>query len=99
MKKNMNFKIVFFAFSSLFLIIITYLIYFLVFKSSYYENHQLNPRVFQDRNKYLRGKILDRNGDVLAYSERDGKNQKRFYNYGESFLHPLKYNGFLFKKA
>ncbi len=94
MKKNMNFKIVFFAFSSLFLIIITYLIYFLVFKSSYYENHQLNPRVFQDRNKYLRGKILDRNGDVLAYSERDGKNQKRFYNYGESFLHPLGYFNF-----
>lgn len=94
MKKNMNFKIVFFAFSSLFLIIITYLIYFLVFKASYYENHQLNARVFLDRNKYLRGKILDRNGEVLAYSEREGKSQKRVYNYGESFLHPLGYFNF-----
>lgn len=91
MKKNMNFKIVFIAFSSLFLIIITYLIYFLVFKASYYENHPLNARGFENRNKYLRGSILDRNGEVLSYSEREGKYQKRIYNYGEVFLHPLGY--------
>ena len=88
---NKGLKVVFSIFSLLFFIVISSLVYFLVFKSEYYANHELNRRVFEERNKYIRGSILDRNGEVLSYTQKEDKTQKRIYNYGEVFLHPLGY--------
>ncbi len=84
-------KIVFFIFSILFFVILSSLVYFLVFKSEYYANHELNRRVYEDRNKFIRGRILDRNNEILVYSEKNDKYQERIYNYGEAFLHPIGY--------
>lgn len=88
---NKGLKVVFSIFSLLFFIVISSLVYFLVFKSEYYANHELNRRVYEERNKYIRGNILDRNGEVLSYTQKEDKTQKRIYNYGEVFLHPLGY--------
>lgn len=84
-------KIIFLMFSILFFIVFSSLMYFLVFKSEYYANHRLNRRVYEKGNKFVRGKILDTNGEVLVYSQKDGNSQKRIYNYGEIFLHPIGY--------
>lgn len=84
-------KIVFFIFSILFFIILSSLVYFLVFKSEYYAKHELNRRVYEDRNKFIRGRILDRNNEILVYSEKNDRYQERIYNYGEAFLHPIGY--------
>lgn len=87
---NKNLKIISFMFSFLFLVIISSLIYFLVFRSTYYANHSLNKRVSQERFKFIRGKILDRYGNVVAYTDED--TEKRIYPYGEALLHPLGYS-------
>lgn len=87
---NKNLKIISFIFSFLFLLIISSLIYFWVFKSTYYANHTLNKRSFNERFKFTRGKILDRDGNILAYSEENG--QKRIYTYGEALFHPIGYS-------
>jgi peptidoglycan glycosyltransferase len=62
-----------------------------------------NRQVFMDNsyntrqqillNQNTRGKILSRNGDVLAYSEmgEDGK-EKRVYPYGKEFAHVVGYS-------
>lgn len=84
-------KVICFIFSILFFIIFSSLVYFLVFKSEYYENHQLNRRIYENKNKFIRGQILDINGEVLAYSIKQGDLQKRIYRYGEEFLHPIGY--------
>lgn len=84
-------KIIFLMFSILFFIIFSSLVYFLVFKSGYYANHELNRRTYENKNKFIRGRILDINGEILAYSQKNGNSQKRIYNYGEKFLHPIGY--------
>lgn len=89
MTLNKNLKIVLNIFSILFLIVISSLIYFLVFKSTYYETHELNRRLYKERDRYIRGSILDRNGEIIAYTDKESK--KRIYPYGESLLHPLGY--------
>lgn len=75
----------------MFLIILSSLIYFLVFKSEYYSSHELNRRVFQNENTYLRGKIIDREENILVYSEEGSSGRKRIYSYGEALLHPVGY--------
>ena len=85
---NKSIKVLCFLFSFVFLIIISSFIYFWVFKSEYYANHELNKRQWEYNSKYTRGKILDRNGEVLVYTD---ENQKRIYNYGEAFFHPIGY--------
>ena len=63
----------------------------LVLKSGYYDEDEWNRRVYEDRNKFIRGRILDRNNEILVYSERNDRYQERIYNYGEAFLHPIGY--------
>ena len=86
---NKNLKIISFMFSFLFLVIISSFNIFLVFRSTYYSNHSLNKRISQERSKFIRGKILDRDGNVVAYTTEDG--QKRIYPYGEALVHPIGY--------
>lgn len=85
---NKSIKVTCFLFSFVFLIIISSFVYFWVFKSEYYANHELNKRQFEYNSKYIRGKILDRNSEILVYTD---ENQKRIYNYGEAFFHPIGY--------
>lgn len=86
---NKNLRIVINIFSVFFLVVISSLVYFLVFKSNYYETHELNKRIYKERDKYIRGSILDRSGEVISYTDEESR--KRVYPYGEALLHPLGY--------
>lgn len=88
---NKSIKIIFIMFSILFCVILSSLIYFLTFKSEYYANHELNKRRNEFKTGFIRGDILDRDGEVLVFSEREGHTKKRIYKYGEYFLHPIGY--------
>lgn len=72
----------------LFLVLISYIVNFKLFKSEDWVNSQYNQRAQLKRNEVLRGSIFDRNGEILAYSEREGNNQRRIYTKGE-ILAPL----------
>ncbi len=49
----------------------------------------LNPRLKRDNPNVLRGKILDRNNEVLAYSEENSTS--RVYPYADVFAHVVGY--------
>lgn len=72
----------------LFLILISFIANFKLFKSENWVNSQYNQRDAIKRNEVLRGSIFDRNGEMLAYSEREGQIQTRIYTKGE-VLAPL----------
>ncbi len=84
---NKNLRIISIIFSSFFIILISTLVYFLVFKSNYYKTHELNKRIYKEREKFIRGSIVDRDDNLIAYTD----NGKRIYPYGDSFLHPVGY--------
>ncbi len=49
---------------------IVYLSYFQVFKADKIVNNSYNKRLWINEEKILRGSIIDRNGKILAYSEK-----------------------------
>lgn len=51
--------------------LIAYMSYFSVFKSRSIEERESNPRHAIEANKILRGKIYDRNKNIIAESKRD----------------------------
>jgi peptidoglycan glycosyltransferase len=76
----------------LFISLIVYLSYFQVFKAEAVKNNSYNKRLWINEEKILRGSIIDRNGKILAYSEKTGDNYKRFYNYGNLYSHIIGYS-------
>jgi peptidoglycan glycosyltransferase len=59
---------------------------FLAFMQAY-DRRQFNPA-----HRIRRGRILDRSGDVLAYSEKHGDQVFRLYPYGPAFAHVVGYS-------
>ena len=76
----------------LFVSLIAYLSYFQVFKAEAVKKNSYNKRLWINEEKILRGSIIDRNGKILAYSEKDGETYKRFYNYGNLYSHIIGYS-------
>jgi penicillin-binding protein A len=77
----------------LFIIPILYLSYFQVFRAEEIKDHSSNRRIWAGEEQILRGTITDRNGEVLAYSERDESgNQDRIYNYDDIYGHIIGYS-------
>ncbi|MCL2320577.1 MAG: penicillin-binding protein 2 [Oscillospiraceae bacterium] len=69
----------------LFLILISFIANFKLFKSQKWVESSYNKRAEIKRNEVLRGSILDRNGEVLAFSQREGDSQIRTYTKNEVF--------------
>jgi penicillin-binding protein A len=87
-----NIKKVFVVFLLCFLVIISYITYFELYKAPDIAKSQYNKRLWAIRNEVLRGTIYDRNMTALTKSERvNTETQKRTYTGGELFAHALGY--------
>lgn len=80
LNKRLVFVMVFFVF--LFMFLTLYLVYFQLFKAKTLADDSHNRRLWLNEDLVKRGSIYDRNGNILAYSQKDdsGK-QVRIYNY------------------
>lgn len=83
---------VFTAMCILFIVLIVYLSYFQIFTAPTIKNNTYNKRLWIDEENILRGMILDRNGKILAYSEKTEDSSKRYYNYGSLYAHIIGYS-------
>lgn len=83
LNKRLVFVMIFFV--VLFMFLTLYLVYFQLFKAKAIADDSHNRRLWLNEDLVKRGSIYDRNGNVLAYSQKDesGK-QVRIYNYPES---------------
>lgn len=95
-----NIKLLLVFFSLCFLGIIVYLTYFSLYKSEKVVKDVSNPRIRAEEEDVLRGSILDRDGNKIAYSQMtEGGKQKRVYNNGEVYAHILGYNSYIYGKT
>lgn len=76
----------------LFISLIVYLSYFEIFSAAKVESNSYNKRQWLNEESVIRGKILDRNGNVLVYSEKKDDNQIRYYKYGSLYSHIIGYS-------
>lgn len=88
--KNVRHVMVVFLFC--FIALISYMVYFEVFKGPDIAAMPGNVRLWAKRNEVIRGTIYDRNGDALTKSKRiDELSQDREYVYGDLYTHSLGY--------
>lgn len=90
---NKEFARVTYIFVGLFLVLMGYIAYFNVVKSKDIVSSAYNPRLDSMADRVVRGKILDRNGNVLAETQtaEDGS-ETRYYPYGNTFAHVVGYS-------
>ncbi len=89
------------AISVLFFSLIAYLTYFEIFTKDQIVSNSYNQRLSEYEDAVLRGNIYDRNGTVIAYSEREGEEaeQKRIYPYDNTYSHIIGYSSKTYGKA
>lgn len=87
------------GFCLIFISLIIYMSYFQVFKAKTVKNNSYNKRLWINEESILRGSILDRNGKVLAYSEKKDESYKRYYEYGSLYSHVIGYSYRQYGKA
>jgi len=87
-----NIKRVMIIFLIVFVVLISYLSYFTLFKGPEISTRPDNRRMWDIRNKVVRGTIFDRNGKELSVSEKVKNNQYvRKYKGGAVTAHVLGY--------
>lgn len=91
-KENRRILFVLAAFVILFVGLVAYLSYFQVFRAEAVKNNAYNKRLWINEENVLRGSITDRNGEVLAYSEKQGEANSRYYKYGNLYSHVIGYS-------
>jgi peptidoglycan glycosyltransferase len=84
---------------SIFFIIVAYLTYLQVFQGKKLMENVYNRRNNEIEENTLRGSIFDRNGVVLAYSEKNGESYERIYPYGALYSHVIGYNSKIYGKS
>ena len=80
-------------------ILFVYLSYIQVFQSSFLATHPLNRRNTEMSRLVQQGMIVDRNGEKLAYSEKNNKGFTREYPYGAIMAHVIGYDSPKYGKA
>lgn len=95
MKMNnitINIKRVMVIFLVVFVVLISYLCYFTLFRGPDISTRPDNRRMWDIRNNVVRGTIFDRSGKELSVSEKNKNNQyTRVYKGGASTAHVLGY--------
>ncbi len=84
---------------SLLVILFIYLSYIQVVESNFLATHPLNRRNADAIHQIEYGMVVDKNGQKLAYSERDGDGFKRQYPYGAITAHVVGYDSETYGKA
>ncbi len=72
--------------------LIGYMSYFQVFEAESVKMNSYNKRLWINEENILRGSITDRKGRILAYSEKQDNQMKRFYKYGSLYSHIIGYS-------
>lgn len=72
--------------------LVVYLSHFQIFRAEDIKSHSYNKRLWINEENILRGSISDRNGNILAYSEEQGENINRYYNYSNLYSHVIGYS-------
>ena len=92
-RDNKEFVSVTYMFVFLFLAMMGYIVYFATFQSKNIINNAYNVRLDSMADRVVRGKILDKDGNVLAETEVDEEgNETRVYPYGSLYAHVVGYD-------
>lgn len=86
-----NIKRVMIVFLIVFIVLMGYLSYFTLFKGPNIATRSDNRRMWDVRNKVVRGTIYDRTGKELSLSKKVGNGYKRIYQGGAATAHILGY--------
>lgn len=81
-----------YVYIGLFVLLIIHLAYFIIFSSSNLVINRYNPRLAILEENIIRGKILDRNGEVLAETVEYNGEEHRVYPYENAFSHIVGYS-------
>lgn len=84
---------IFFIIIGMFILLGASVFKIIVFDSKTMITNPYNPRINASDNSIKRGSIKDINGDILAYSEKEGETYVRYYNDGVYSAHILGYVG------
>ncbi len=89
-------KSLFIFFCVALVIIISYLVYIQVYLGESLANDSRNRRVAQKESNFIRGRILDRNGEILAETNDE---KERIYPRGDLFAHVIGYVDSIYGKS
>ncbi len=99
MNKNKKIIRVLVVVSFMFLSLVTYLLYFNMFRAEEVATNSYNKRQWDDEKYVKRGSIYDRNGVVLAETEIDGDKRIRKYPKGHLYSHVIGYYSQVYGKT
>lgn len=85
--------------SLMFLSLVTYLLYFNMFRAEEISSNTYNKRQWEDEKFVKRGSIYDRDGEVLAETIVDGDNRTRKYPKGKLYSHIIGYYSKVYGKS
>ncbi len=85
--------------SLMFLSLVTYLLYFNMFRASDVASNPYNKRQWEDEKYVKRGSIYDRDGELLAETVVDGDNRIRRYPKGSLYSHIIGYASKVYGKS
>ena len=92
MERIKKIKLVLVFLTILLISLIAYISYFQLVESKKIVDNEYNQRNWVDEDKYIRGKIYSRNGEIIADNVvKDGK-KLRYYPYGSLFSHAIGYS-------
>lgn len=80
------------GFCILFIGLIIYISYFQVFLAEGIKTNSYNKRLWINEENTLRGSIVDREGNILVYSEKNDDSNIRYYKYGSLYSHTIGYS-------
>lgn len=81
-----------YVYLTLFVLLIIHLLYFIIFSSGNLVINSYNPRLDLLEENIIRGKILDRNGEILAETVEYDEEEHRVYPYENAFSHIVGYS-------
>lgn len=80
------------GFCIMFIGLIVYISYFQVFVAEGIKSNSYNKRLWINEENTLRGSIIDRDGNILVYSEKKDDTNIRYYKYGSLYSHTIGYS-------